>query len=61
MTIGDWYMHRVEAGWGVTYSNSWVREYVKLHKQHEANRTAWRDREKNLAALRAKQGEQADR
>jgi len=52
MTLGDWYRHRVEAGWGVTYSPSWVRAYVELHKQHEANRTSWRNREKNLRALR---------
>ena len=62
MTIGDWYKHRVEAGWGVpTYSDEWVRAYVELHKEHEASRTSWHEREKNLAALRAKQGEQADR
>ena len=34
------------------FSPSWVRTYVKMHKQHEANRTAWREREKNLRALR---------
>lgn len=61
MTLGDWYKHRVEAGWGVTYSNSWVRAYVELHKEHEANRTSSREREKNVAALRAKLGEQADK
>jgi len=58
MTLGDWYRHRVEAGWGVTYSPSWVRAYVELHKQHEASRTAWREREKNLRALREPIGDE---
>lgn len=32
----------------------WMREYLKLTKQHEHERTAWVEREKNLRALRAR-------
>lgn len=33
---------------------SWLEEYLKLIKLHEANRTSWNLREKNLRALRAR-------
>lgn len=52
MMLGDWYEIERESGSRVTYTDEWVKQYVELHKQHEANRTAWRDREKNLRALR---------
>lgn len=31
-----------------------MREMILLSKQHEANRTSWNEREKNLRALRAR-------
>ena len=52
MTLGDWYEIERESGSRVTYTDEWVKQYVELHKQHEANRTSWREREKNLRALR---------
>jgi len=33
---------------------SWFEEYVELIKYHEQHRTSWVQREKNIAALRAK-------
>jgi len=32
----------------------WMREYLKLIHQHERTRATWREREKNLRALRAR-------
>ena len=33
---------------------SWIEAFVELMKLHENNRTSWVEREKNIAALRAK-------
>ena len=33
---------------------SWMKAYVKMHAEHEASRTSWSEREKNLRALRAR-------
>ena len=33
---------------------NWIEAFVELMKEHEANRTPWSVREKNIAALRAK-------
>lgn len=32
----------------------WVEAFVELAKHHEINRTPWVEREKNIAALRAR-------
>jgi hypothetical protein len=33
---------------------SWMKAYVKMHAEHEALRTSWSERQKNLRALRAR-------
>ena len=33
---------------------SWIKAYVKMHAEHEASRTSWFERQKNLRALRAR-------
>lgn len=33
---------------------SWIEAFVELMKYHEQHRTSWVEREKNIAALRAR-------
>jgi lysozyme family protein len=40
---------------------SYIEEFVELLKYHETNRTPWVEREKNIAALRARYEKTMDR
>jgi len=40
---------------------SWIEAFVELLRYHERHRTPWVEREKNIAALRAKHKQELDR